>query len=138
MRFQEPRCDVEVQAPSADASCAGSCQAHADLAARCSEARVAVQASGNAGDLPRLVATLEQNLPVLVRAEVAYGQRLAAAVQTLVRTGGELPGALGQVGGRTAACLAAAVNACASAQASLRVSVQASASISARAGAHAG
>jgi hypothetical protein len=86
----------------------------------------------------RLAATLGANLPVLVRAEVVYGQRIAGDVQVLVQNGSELPNAFGELTGHAAACLGAAANACLSAQASLRVSVQASASITARAGASGG
>jgi hypothetical protein len=136
--FKEPKCDVEVRAPSADAHCAGSCKAHANLTAQCTEARVNVHAQVNTGDMGKLVATLQANLPALVRAEIAYGARIAGDVRMLVQTGSELPNAFGQLTGHAAACLGAAANACVSAQASLSVSVQASASISAKAGASGG
>ena len=137
--FQEPKCDVAMQAPRADAHCEGSCKAHADLEAQCSPAQVEVRASsGGSGELGHLAATLRANLPALIRVEVAYGSRIAGDVETLVRTGAELPNAVGHVAARGAACMAASANACASAQASLRVSVQASASITARASARAG
>lgn len=136
--LQEPKCDVAIQAPSADARCKGSCNAHANLTASCTEAKVTVQSRVNTGDLARLAATLQANLPTLVRAELAYGGRIAGDVETLVRVGAELPNAFGELTGHAAACLAAAANGCLSAQASLRVSVQASASISAKAGASGG
>ena len=136
--FKEPKCDVAVRGPSADGHCEGSCKAHADLTAQCTEARVNVRAQVNTGDMGKLVATLQANLPALVRAEIAYGSRIVGDIQTLVQTGAELPNALGQLTGHAAACLGAAANACVSAQASLRVSVQASASISAKAGARGG
>ncbi len=136
--FKEPKCDVAVKAPSADAHCAGSCKAHAELTARCTEARVAVHATVNTGEMGKLIATLQANLPVLVTAEIAYGRRIAGDVQVLVQSGSELPSALGQLTAHAGACIAAAANATISAQASLRVSVQASASISAKAGASGG
>ena len=86
----------------------------------------------------KLVATLRANLPALVTTEMAYGARIGADVQTLVRTGAELPQAFGQISAHAGACVAAAANACLSAQASIRVSVQASASISGKAGVHGG
>jgi hypothetical protein len=134
--FKEPRCDVAMRGPSADAHCDGSCKAHANLTAQCTEPRVNVQATVNTGEMPRLVATLQANLPALLKVEVAYGQRIAGDVQALVQAGSELPNAMGQLTGHAGACLAAAASACVNAQASLRVSVQASASISAKAGAH--
>jgi hypothetical protein len=131
--FQQPKCDVAMRGPSADARCEGSCKAHADLNAQCTPARVSVQANVNTGDLGRLAATLGANLPALVTAEVAYGARIAQDVQLLVQTGAELPRAFGQISAHAAACVAAAANAVVGAQASLRISVQASASIEARA-----
>ena len=97
-----------------------------------------MRASIDTGDMGRLVATLRANLPALVTTEVAYGARIGGDIETLVRTGAELPRAFGQITAHAGACVAAAANACVQAQASLHVSVQASASISAKAGAHAG
>jgi hypothetical protein len=136
--YKEPKCDVAVKAPTADAHCDGSCKAHAELVARCTEARVNVHAAVNTGEMPKLVATLQANLPALVTAEIAYGRRIAGDVQILVQTGSELPNAFGQLTGHAGACIAAAASATVSAQASLRVSVQASASVSAKAGAGGG
>jgi hypothetical protein len=134
--FKEPKCDVAMRGPSGDARCEGSCRAHADLTAQCTPPRVDVQASAETGEVGRLVATLRANMPALVSAEVAYGQRIAGDIQLLIQTGNELPRAFGQLTAHAGACIAAAANACVSAQASIRVSVQASASISGRAGAH--
>lgn len=125
-------------AANADARCDASCKAHADLTAQCTEAVVDVQSTVNTGELPKVVATLERNLPALIRAEVAYGERISGDVDMLVRTGTELPHAFAQLSARAGACIAAAANATYAAQASLHVSVQASASISAKAGAHGG
>jgi hypothetical protein len=133
--YKEPKCDVAVRGPSADGHCEASCKAHANLTAECTEARVNVRAQVNTGDMSKLAATLQTHLPALIRAEIAYGNRIVGDVQTLVQTGAELPNAFGQLTGHAAACLGAAANACVSAQASLRVSVAASASISAKAGA---
>ena len=136
--YKEPKCDVAVKAPTADAHCEGSCKAHAELTARCTPAKVDVQATVNTGEMGKLIATLRANLPALVTAEVAYGRRIAGDVQVLVQTGSELPSAFGQLTGHAAACIGAAASATVRAQASLRVSVQASASISAKAGAQGG
>ncbi|MDP8999131.1 MAG: hypothetical protein M3O46_03365 [Myxococcota bacterium] len=132
--FKEPKCDVAIAAPSADAHCEGSCKVHADLTAQCTEPRVKVAASVNSGEMGKLVATLDANLPALIKAELTYGKRIAGDIDMLVRTGSELPSAFGQLTGHAAACVAAAANACVSAQASLRVSVRVSASVSAKAG----
>jgi hypothetical protein len=132
--FKEPKCDVAIGAPTADAHCEGSCKAHADLTAQCTEPKVRVVASVNAGEMAKLVATLDANLPALIKAEAIYGKRIAGDIAMLVQTGSELPSALGQLTAHAGACVAAAADACVSAQASLRVSVQVSASVSAKAG----
>ncbi len=136
--YKEPKCDIAVKAPSADAHCEGSCKAHAELTAQCTPARVNVQSSVNTGEMPKLIATLQANLPALLQAELAYGKRLGGDIEILVRTGSELPNAVGQLTAHAGACIAAAASACVSAQASISVSVQASASISGKAGAHGG
>lgn len=123
---------------SADARCESSCKAHADLTARCTEPRVNVQAQVNTGEVGKVVATLQRNLPPLINAQVAYGERIAGDVDVLVRTGAELPRAFGTLSAKAGSCVAAAANASISAQASLRVGVQASANVSAKAGASTG
>jgi hypothetical protein len=133
--WQAPHCDVDARAPQAEAKCAASCKAHAEVSAQCTEARVSVTASANVGDMPRLVATLNANLPALIKAEVAYGRRLAGDVEAMVAVGADLPQVIGEASAHAVACMAASVDACASARASLTVSVQASASISGKAGA---
>ena len=115
-----------------------SCRAHADLTASCTPPRVDAQAVVDTGDVPKLVATLRANLPTLLRAQIAYGERIAADVRILVETGGELPRIIGDATGKAAACMAASANAVANAQASLRVSVSVSASVTARVGAQGG
>jgi hypothetical protein len=136
--WKAPHCEATVKGPSADVKCQASCKAHAELTAQCTEPRVELQASANTAEMARLVATLRVNLPILVRAELAYGKRIAGQIQTLVQIGGELPGIIGQAGLHAAACVGASANAVLNAQVSLSVSVQASASVSGKAGAHGG
>jgi len=133
--WQAPQCDVDARAPQAEAKCAASCKAHAEVTAQCTPARVSVVAAANFGDIPRLVATLNANLPVLVTTYLAFGRRLGADVEALVAAGADLPQVVGQAAAHGVACMAASVSAVASARASLTVSVQASASISGKAGA---
>ena len=136
--WKAPHCAVQVKAPSADAHCDASCKAHASFTAQCTEPKVNAQASLNAGQIPQLVATLEKNLPALIRAELAFGERIGGDIKVLVQVGGDLPNALGEIGAHAGACIAASANAVVQAQASISVSVQASASISGKVGAHAG
>ena len=138
VELQEPKCAVAMKPPSADARCEASCKAHADLQAQCTPARVHIEGALDAGEIPTLVVTLENNLPTLVQALTQYGARIADDMQILVQTGSELPNAFGQLSARAGSCIAAATNATLRAQASIRVSVQASASISAKAGVRSG
>lgn len=119
---------------SADARCEAACRAHANITAQCTEPRVNVQARVYTGDVGRVVSTLQRNLPTLIKAQVAYGQRIGNDVDVLVRMGADLPHAFGHLTSKAGSCIAAAGNASFTAQASLRVSVQASANVSARAG----
>lgn len=132
--WKAPRCEADVKGPSADAKCDASCKAHADFKAQCTEGKVVVSASVNTGDFPKLVATLSANLPVLIKAQIAYGKRLAGSIQALVEIGGDLPKAVGDATTKGVACMSAAANSVVSAQVSINVSVQASASVSGKAG----
>lgn len=136
--WKAPSCEGSVTGPSANVKCNSSCKAHAELTAECSEPKVNVVASASVGEMAKLVATLEANLPVLIRAEIAYGKRIADDIKVLVQIGGELPGVIGQAGAHAAACVAASASAVVHAQASINVSVQASASVSGKAGVHGG
>jgi hypothetical protein len=133
--WKAPRCEVDVKGPSVDAKCEASCKAEADFRAQCSEARVEVSSSVNTGQMPQLIATLSKNLPVLVRAQIAYGKRLAGSIQTLVEVGADMPKAVADATAKGVACMGAAANATVQAQASIQVSVKASASVSAKANA---
>lgn len=136
--WKAPHCEATVKGPSADVKCNASCKAHAELTAQCSEPKLNVQANAGTAEMTKLVATLRVNLPVLVKAELAYGKRIAGQIRTLVQIGGELPGIIGQAGLHAAACIGASADAVLHAQVSLSVSVQASASVSGKAGAHGG
>jgi hypothetical protein len=136
--WKAPRCEGNLTGPTANAKCNASCKAHAELTAECTQPKLNIVASANTGDMAKLVATLEANLPTLIRAEFAYGKRIAHDVQALVQVGADLPGAIGQAGSHALACVAASASAVAHAQASISVSVQASASVSGKAGAHSG
>jgi hypothetical protein len=134
-QWQAPRCDVDARAPSADAKCAASCKAHAEITASCTPARVNVQAATQVQDVARLVATLRANLPALVTAQIGYGKRLVADMQALADASADLTRVLGDVGAHATACIGAAGAELFQAEASIRVSVQVSASVSGRVGA---
>jgi hypothetical protein len=133
--WKAPRCEAQVKGPSVDAKCEASCKAEADFRAQCTAAKVEVTSNVNAGQMPQLIATLSKNLPILVRAQIAYGKRLAGSIQTLVEVGADMPKAVGDATTKGVACMGAAANATVQAQASISVSVKASASVSAKANA---
>ncbi len=133
-QWQAPRCEAWVRPPSADADCEGSCRAHANVNASCTPALVQVQASQNTQAAMALVATLQANLPQLIHAQIALGQRLLADIDTVVRIGQQLPRVVGQAGVQALACIGAATDASVSASISVKVTVQASAGVSGRVG----
>ncbi len=132
--WKAPKCAVEVKPPSASADCQASCKAHAEMTAQCTDASVKVHVSSSAGELAKLVATFEAHLPVLIKAEIAYGKRLAGDIAVLVHVAEKLPSAMAKAGLHAAACVSAAAQATVHAQASIHVSVEASASVSGKAG----
>ncbi|GAC1520614.1 MAG: hypothetical protein NVS3B10_21860 [Polyangiales bacterium] len=134
--WKAPKCQTQVKAPSANANCEASCKAHAELKAECTPAKVEIVASVTGGEMAKLVETLTVHLPILIKAELVYGKRLAGAIETLVKVSAELPSAMGNAGLHAAACLGASAQATVKAQASIHVSVEASASVSGKA--HAG
>jgi hypothetical protein len=133
--WQAPRCEASVRGPSADAQCDASCKAHASFRARCTPAAVNVQTNASTEMAARLMRTLQTNLPLLLHAQIALGQRVLADADILARVGADLPNVIGQAGANAVACVAAGANASARATASLRVSVSVSASVSGRVGA---
>jgi hypothetical protein len=134
-QWQAPSCQGYVRPPSADAECNASCNARADFRARCTPARVTVQASQNTELAMRLVGTLQANLPQLLQAEIALGRRIGQDVHTVVEVGGALPKLIGDAGAEAIACTAAAGGATVQASARIDVTVRASASVSGRVGA---
>jgi hypothetical protein len=133
--WQAPRCEGQVRPPSADAECNASCNAHANFNAQCTPAQVAVYGPQNVQMAARLMATLQANLPNLLYAQLALGQRVIQDAKVVVQLGGQLPKVVGDAGLQGMACIAAAANATARASARIDVSVRASASVSGRVGA---
>ncbi len=124
-------------AVGADGRCATSCKADAALTAQCIDPQVHVKSTVRTGEIGKVAATLERNLAPLLKAQIAYGERIAGDVDGLVRIGRELPSAYEQLSAKSSACIGAAARTAFAAQASLRSSVQAAASVTVQAGAHA-
>ncbi len=132
--WQAPQCAGQVRPPSADAECNASCNAHADLTAQCSQAQVQLYGQPSFDMAARLFATLQANLPNLLYAQMALGQRVIGDAQTVVQVGAALPKVVGDAGLEGLSCIAASANAAAQASARINVSVRASASVSGRVG----
>jgi len=132
-----PKCEGEIKPPmcNVDANCAASCQSHAEATATCTPPTVNLECSAGAtGDIPKLVTTLQKNLPAIIQAVQTQGQLAIKAAGHVVASGSVVVQNLGSVGGKALACATAAVQASASASVSVNVSVQASASVSGSAG----
>lgn len=132
-----PKCEGELKPPmcNIDANCEASCQSHAEATATCTPPTVKLECSTNAtGDIPKLVATLEKNLPAIIEAVQTQGQLAIKAAGHVVASGSVVAQNLGSVGGKALACATAAVQASAQASVSVNVSVKASASVSGSAG----
>ncbi|MFZ5890523.1 MAG: hypothetical protein ACOY0T_05585 [Myxococcota bacterium] len=134
-QWQAPQCQGYVRPPSVDADCKASCSARANFQAHCQPGHVNVQTSQNTELVARLVATLQANLPDLIRAEVGLGKRLVGDARAVVQIGSTLPRTLGNAGAEAMACVAAASSATFTASARIDVSIQASASVTSRVGA---
>jgi len=134
-QWQAPQCAGQVTPPSADAECNASCSAHANFNAQCTPAQVQAFAGQNVEMATRLAATLQANLPNLLYAQVALGQRVMQDARVVVNVGAQLPKVVGDAGMQAMACIAAAANGTVRASTRINVSVQASASVSGRVGA---
>jgi hypothetical protein len=140
--FEAPRCTGEVQPPKVDAECKASCDAKLDAQAKCEpgEAKVDISgaASSNIGERAAHVkAALESGWGAIATARAKL-ERLNASAQAMVRAGGQLPKAVGDLGVGAAACATQAAAGIVNASASIHVSFEASASISGAASGSAG
>lgn len=133
--WQAPQCEGQVRPPSADAECNASCNAHANLNAQCTPAQVQMYGQPTFDMAARLFATLHANLPNLLYAQMALGQRVMQDAQVVVSVGANMPKVVGDAGMQGLACIAAAANATVTASARINVSVRASASVTGKVGA---
>jgi hypothetical protein len=135
----EPKCETELTPPvcTGDTNCQTSCSGQASAHAECSAPSVTLIANIDAtGDIAKLKATLEANLPNILLAAKTKGQLAVRALQNVAATGQAVLDASGKLSGKDLACAGAAASASAQAAASVSVSVNASASVSSSATAH--
>jgi hypothetical protein len=121
------RCDA-----NRDPDCSASCHAHANVHATCEPARVSVRAMHGGENAGPLLATLQANLPTLVHAQVAFGQRLQPEVQTVAQVGARLRRSVVDAGGKAADCAGAGADAVGQAMMGLSVSLRASTLVTSR------
>ncbi len=129
-----PSCTGELSAlpPScnANANCEGSCQGHAEATASCTPPSVTLACTGTAtGDITKLIATLQTNLPILLQAAETQGALAVKAAGHVATAGAAVVANITSTGGKALACASAAVSASAKASVSVNVSVSASASV---------
>ncbi len=142
VEFEAPRCTGEVEPPKVDAQCEASCDAKLDAHAKCEpgEAKVAFsgKVDGNIEERANKVkAALESSWGAIATARAKL-ERLRASGSAMVRAGGEVPKAVGDLGFSAAACATQAAAGIVKASASVSVSFEASASVSGAASGSAG
>ncbi len=149
--FKEPKCTGEVKPPEMSADCKAHCDANVSAKMECTPAQVGVAITGGADvkALETLKATLEKNLPLVLKVAIGMGERagkvaanaqavvegVSANVAELAGTGG---GQAALTTGQITACLGDTFKGAVSAAGSLKANVSVSASVSASASGSAG
>jgi hypothetical protein len=132
--YEEPRCTGEVKPPKVEAECEASCDAKLNAKADCKPGKVKVAVEGKADSnvderLGRVRAAVEGSWAAIATAHAKL-QRLRASGEAMVRTGAEIPNAVGDLGLSAGACALQAASGIVKASASVSVSFEASASVS--------
>ncbi len=129
-------CEGKCSASSGKASseCKSSCKARASLRATCTPPQVTVEASENAELAMALVASLQKNLPRLLRAQISLGKRVIADAEALVTVAANLPTIIDKAGDKAVACVGASASMTTFAATSLGVVVDASVDVSVKVG----
>ena len=149
--FKEPKCTGEVTPPKMSADCKAHCDASVSAKAECTPAQVGITASGaaDAKAFAALKATLEKNLPLVLKVAVGMSDRavkVAGEVQAVVDGGLSTITAVSAKGGGGAALAATQLTACLgetfkgalSAAGSIKANVSVSVNVSASASGSAG
>lgn len=151
--FKEPKCTGEVKPPEMSADCKAHCDAQVNAKMECTPAQVGVAITGaaDAKAAEQLRATLEKNLPLVLKVAIGVGERgvklagnvqavaegITGSVQAIAKTSGS-PAQAGLIAGKITACLGdtfkGAIAGAASLKANVNVSVDVKASASASAG----
>ena len=157
--FKEPKCTGEVKPPEMSADCKGHCDAKVNAKLDCKPAQVGVVVTGAADAklADTFKATIEKNLPIILKLAMGMGDRAAklavngkavvegvqASVTEIAKTSGN-PAQAGVIGGKITACLgdtfkgAIAASGMLKADVDVSINVKASATASGSAGGSAG
>jgi hypothetical protein len=151
VEMKAPKCTGEVKPPEMSADCKAHCDASVSAKAECTPAQVGIAMSGkgDAEAFGKLKATLEKNLPLVLKVAIGMGDKvgkLAAnakavvegGVSTMTEVAGKGGGAAALNGAALTACLGETFKGAASAAGSIQANVKVSASVSASASGSAG
>jgi hypothetical protein len=149
--FKEPKCTGEVKPPQMSADCQAHCDANVQAKADCKPAQVGLTVTGaaDAQMAAKLKATLEKNLPLVLKIAIGIDDRAATmatngkavfegTMSSMTEIAGSGGGQAALTVGQLTACLGdtfkGAISAAGSLQANVSVSVNVSASASGSAG----
>ena len=128
----DPICETTFTPPTCtvSASCEESCSASVAAKSVCDPPHVELYANATvSADVPKLVATINANLPALISAGEVQGKLAVDVVGKLVVTGNAIIKTAGSLDGKSIACGAAAAKAAADSSSSLGLSVSASVNV---------
>jgi hypothetical protein len=131
--YTNPRCQTEFTPPKCtiDETCFERCRADVVASAKCDPDTVKLLADVTvSGDVAKLAATVEKNLPPLFQAAEAQGHIAVDIVQNVVSSGQAVLTASGSLDVHSAACAAAAAQSLTQSASTLTVSVQGGAGVS--------
>jgi hypothetical protein len=123
----DPICETEFSPPTChvDVSCFESCRAHVEATAKCDPPIVKLIADVSAGgDVAKLVATIDANLPPLLLAAETQGKIVVNAATRFASSGKALLEASGSLDGHSLQCATAATKVAADSSVTLTVATQ--------------
>jgi hypothetical protein len=138
--YTQPRCETECTPPmcTIDESCFESCRASVASKTICDPPTVKLLADASAGgDVAKVVATINKNLPPLIQSAEAQGQIVVGEVQNLGASAKAVIDASGSFDLKSASCVAAAAESLTKTTATLQVSTQAGAGVTSDCSSHA-
>jgi hypothetical protein len=121
--FTPPKCTI-------DESCFESCRASVTAKTVCEPPTVSLEANVQNGDVQKLVATINANLPAVIDAAEAQGKLALQVGGRLVATGSVVLQNAGNLDGKSIACVTAAAKSAGDSAATLQVSADASGAVS--------